>query len=49
MEQVNQPSSGRWEKCEIPLLLRDFQAEWKSPYVGLFHAAAFSTALFAHK
>jgi hypothetical protein len=25
--------------------LRDFQAEWESPGVGLFHAAAFSTVL----
>jgi hypothetical protein len=24
--------------------LRDFQAEWESPAVGLFHVAAFSTA-----
>src|SRR5215469_4090842 len=38
------PKSWRWKKCEIPLLLRDFQAEWESPAVGLFHAAAFSTA-----
>jgi hypothetical protein len=37
--------SGRWEKCEIPPRLRDLQAEWESPAVGLFHAAAFSTAL----
>src|SRR5215469_6245068 len=39
------PKSWRWKKCEIPLLLRDFQAKWESPAVGLFHAAAFSTAL----
>jgi hypothetical protein len=32
-------------KVEIPLPLRDFQAEWESPDFGLFHAAAFSTAL----
>ena len=35
----------RWKKCEIPLRLRDFQVEWESPVVGLFHVAAFSTAL----
>ncbi|MGA7630926.1 MAG: hypothetical protein WCB11_09165, partial [Terriglobales bacterium] len=33
-----------WEKCEIPPLLRDFQAQWESPLFGLFHAAAFSIA-----
>jgi len=32
-------------KVEIPLPLRDFQAQWKSPAFGLFHGAAFSTAL----
>jgi hypothetical protein len=32
-------------KVEIPPLLRDFQAEGESPALGLFHAAAFSTAL----
>jgi hypothetical protein len=31
---------------EIPPLLRDFQAEGESPAFGLFHGAAFSTALF---
>jgi hypothetical protein len=25
--------------------LRDFQAKWESPVCGLFHEAAFSTAL----
>ena len=30
---------------EISPLLRDFQAEGESPALGLFHAAAFSTAL----
>jgi hypothetical protein len=29
----------------IPPRLRDFQAEGESPAGGLFHAAAFSTAL----
>src|ERR1700730_15886162 len=32
-------------KVEIPLVLRDFQAEWKSPAVGLFRGASFSTAV----
>jgi len=31
---------------EIPPLLRDFQVEGESPAFGLFHGAAFSTALF---
>jgi hypothetical protein len=30
---------------EIPLRLRDFQAQWESPALGLFHGAACSTAL----
>jgi hypothetical protein len=33
------------EKVEIPLRLRDFQAQGESPAFGLFHGAAFSTAL----
>jgi hypothetical protein len=33
------------EKVEIPLRLRDFQAQWESPAFGLFHGAVFSTAL----
>jgi hypothetical protein len=33
------------EKVEIPLRLRDFQAQWESPALGLFHGAACSTAL----
>jgi hypothetical protein len=33
------------EQVEIPLRLRDFQAQWESPAFGLFHGAAFSTAL----
>jgi hypothetical protein len=33
------------EKVEIPLRLRDFQAQWESPAFGLFHGAAFSTAI----
>ena len=33
------------EKVEIPLRLRDFQVQWESPAFGLFHGAAFSTAL----
>src|SRR6266566_9683086 len=33
-----------WEKCEIPPLLRAFQAQWESPLFGLFHGAAFSIA-----
>jgi len=33
-----------WEKCGIPPLLRDFQAQWESPLFGLFHVAAFSIA-----
>ena len=33
------------EKVEIPLRLRDFQAQWESSAFGLFHGAAFSTAL----
>src|SRR5271167_3073494 len=32
-------------KVKIPPLLRDFQAEGESPVLGLFHGAAFSTAL----
>jgi hypothetical protein len=32
-------------KVGIPPRLRDFQAEGESPAGGLFHAAAFSTAL----
>jgi hypothetical protein len=36
---------GAVRKVEIPLLLRDFQAEGESPAFGLFHEAAFSTAL----
>src|SRR5215469_16580222 len=44
VENRKSPKSWRWKKCEIPLRLRDFQAEWESPAVGLFHAAAFSTA-----
>jgi hypothetical protein len=38
------PSSELWEKCEIPPLLQDFQAQWESPLFGLFHAAPFSIA-----
>ena len=34
---------------EIPPPLRDFQARWESPALGLFHGAASSTARFAHK
>lgn len=37
--------TGAVGKVEIQLLSRDFQAEWESPAFGLFHAAAFSTAL----
>src|ERR1035437_5125738 len=37
--------AGGGEKGETPPLLRDFQAEGESPALGLFHAAAFSTAL----
>ena len=33
------------EKVEIPRRLRDFQAQGESPALGLFHGAAFSTAL----
>jgi transposase len=40
---------GALEKVGIPPLLRDFQAEWESPAVGLFRGAAFSTALLTHK
>jgi hypothetical protein len=32
-------------KVKIPPLLRDFQAQGESPACGLFHGAAFSTAL----
>jgi hypothetical protein len=32
-------------KVKIQPLLRDFQAEGESPALGLFHGAAFSTAL----
>src|ERR1700730_5993941 len=32
-------------KVEIAPLLRDFQAEWTSPAVGLFLGASFSTAV----
>jgi hypothetical protein len=32
-------------KVKILPQLQDFQAEWESPAFGLFHAAAFSTAL----
>jgi len=37
------------EEVEIPPLLRDFQARWESPALGLFHGAASSTDLFTHK
>src|SRR6266851_4034558 len=37
--------AGAVEKVEISLRLRDFQAQWKSPALGLFRGAAFSTAL----
>jgi len=40
---------GALEKVGIPPQLRDFQAEWESPAVGLFRGAAFSTALLTHK
>jgi NAD(P)-dependent dehydrogenase (short-subunit alcohol dehydrogenase family) len=33
----------------IPPHLRDFQARWKSPALGLFHGAPSSTALFTHR
>ena len=36
--------AGAVVRVEIPPLLRDFQAQWESPAVGLFHEAAFSTA-----
>src|ERR1019366_5394994 len=36
---------GAVEKVEIPRRLRDFQAQWESPALGLFHGAACSTAL----
>jgi hypothetical protein len=39
----------RSRRREIPAVLRDFQAQWKSPALGLFHCAAPSTALFARK
>jgi hypothetical protein len=32
-------------KVKIPPLLQDFQAQGESPAFGLFHEAAFSTAL----
>ncbi len=37
--------AGAVGKVEIPLPLRDFQAQRKSPAFGLFLGAAFSTAL----
>src|SRR5271157_1469463 len=37
--------AGAVGKVEIPPLSRDFQAEEESPALGLFHGAAFSTAL----
>lgn len=37
--------AGAVGKVEIPLLLWDFPAEWESPALGLFRAAAFSPAL----
>jgi len=37
--------AGAVGKVGIPPLLRDFQAEGESPAFGLFHGAAFSTAL----
>lgn len=37
--------AGAVGKVKIPLRLRDFQVQWKSPAFGLFHATAFSTAL----
>jgi hypothetical protein len=40
---------GAVEKVGIPPLFRDFQAEWESPDVGLFHGAASSTAFLTHK
>ena len=38
------PVVGAVGKVKIPLGLRDFQVEWKSPAFGLFHPTAFSTA-----
>jgi hypothetical protein len=37
--------AGAVGKVKIPLRLRDFQVQWKSPAFGLFHGTAFSTAL----
>jgi hypothetical protein len=37
--------AGAVEKVEIPPPLRNFQAEWESPALGLFHGVTFSTAL----
>src|SRR5271157_705233 len=37
--------AGAVGKVEIPPLSRDFPAEEESPALGLFHGAAFSTAL----
>jgi hypothetical protein len=36
-------AAGAVEEVEIPPLLRDFQARWESPALGLFLGAASST------
>ena len=41
-------AAGAVEEVEIPPLLRDFQARWESPALGLFLGAAPSTDLFNH-
>ncbi|MGA2413703.1 MAG: hypothetical protein ABSF59_04605 [Candidatus Sulfotelmatobacter sp.] len=32
---------------QLPLRLREFQVQWKSPALGLFHGTAFSTAVLS--
>jgi hypothetical protein len=41
-------AAGAVEEVEIPPLLRDFQARWESPALGLFLGAASSTNRFNH-
>jgi hypothetical protein len=41
-------AAGAVEEVDIPPLLRDFQARWESPALGLFLGAAASTDRFNH-
>jgi len=43
--EIEPVAAGAVGKVKIQPLRRDFQAEGESPVFGLFHGAAFSTAL----